>query len=112
MPGRAIYTVLMEVQNPSSVTAQDAELVAEQRQVRALAARDREVRAHEQAHAAVGGQYAGSPHYDYTRGPNGVSYATSGHVNIDISPVPGDPRFVTLAQGVRHTCARRATSRW
>ena len=68
------------------------ELVKEQQQVRALAARDREVRAHEQAHAAVGGQYAGSPHYNYTQGPNGVRYADSGHVNIDISPVPNDPQ--------------------
>ena len=67
------------------------QLIDVQREVRALAARDREVRAHEQAHAAVGGKYAGSPHYDYTRGPNGVSYATSGHVNIDVSPVPNDP---------------------
>ena len=71
----------------------DALVLAEtQQQVRALAARDREVRAHEQAHAAVGGAYAGHPHYDYTRGPNGVRYAQSGHVNIDISEVPGDPQ--------------------
>ncbi|MEM7096728.1 MAG: putative metalloprotease CJM1_0395 family protein [Pseudomonadota bacterium] len=61
-----------------------------QREVRALAARDREVRAHEQAHAAAGGPYASHPHYNYTQGPNGVRYATSGHVNIDVGEVPGD----------------------
>lgn len=77
---------------PNIDQAQRAELLDTQRQVRALAARDREVRAHEQAHAAVGGAHAGHPHYDYVRGPNGVRYATSGHVNIDISPVPGDPQ--------------------
>lgn len=61
-------------------------------EVRELAARDREVRAHERAHAAVGGHYAGAPRYEYTRGPDGVSYATSGEVSIDTSKVPGDPR--------------------
>ena len=61
-------------------------------QIRKLAARDREVRAHEQAHAAVGGQHASHPHYNLERGPNGVSYAVSGHVNIDVSEVPGDPQ--------------------
>lgn len=68
------------------------QLLDEQRQVRKLAARDREVRAHEQAHAAVGGAHAGHPSYQYVRGPNGVRYADSGHVSIDISPVPGRPR--------------------
>ncbi len=67
------------------------QLVEEQQEIRKLAARDREVRAHEQAHAAVGGAHAGHPHYQYTSGPNGVRYATSGHVNIDVSEVPNDP---------------------
>lgn len=62
-----------------------------QQQVRSMAARDREVRTHEQAHASVGGAYASAPHYQYERAPNGVSYAVSGHVNIDVAPVPGDP---------------------
>ncbi len=66
-------------------------LLQEQQEIRKLAARDREVRAHEQAHAAVGGVHAGHPHYQYTNGPNGVRYAVSGHVNIDISEVPNDP---------------------
>lgn len=61
-----------------------------------LAARDREVRAHEQAHAAVGGQLAGSPSYQYERGPDGVSYAIAGEVSISSGAVPGDPE-ATLA---------------
>ena len=65
--------------------------LVEQSQIRELAARDREVRAHEQAHAATGGIYASAPVYEFTRGPNGVRYATSGHVNIDVSEVPGNP---------------------
>lgn len=50
-----------------------------------LSARDREVRAHEQAHAAVGGQYAGAPQYQFKRGPDGVNYAISGEVSISVS---------------------------
>ena len=68
-----------------------AQLQHSQQLVRELAARDREVRAHEQAHARAGGAHASHPHYQYTQGPNGVRYATSGHVNIDVSEVAGDP---------------------
>lgn len=64
----------------------------ERQEVRELAARDREVRAHEQAHASVGGQYAGAPSYTYQRGPDGRQYAVGGEVSIDVSPVPGDPQ--------------------
>ncbi len=70
---------------------QRLELIKQQQTVRQLAARDREVRAHEQAHAAVGGAHASQPHYEFTTGPNGVRYAVAGHVNIDVSTVPGDP---------------------
>lgn len=58
---------------------------AEKREIKDLEARDKEVRAHEQAHASVGGQYAGSPSYEYQVGPNGRQYAVSGEVSIDIS---------------------------
>lgn len=57
-----------------------------------LKLRDQEVRTHEQQHAAVGGQYAGTPSYDYQTGPDGKQYAVGGEVQIDISPIPGDPR--------------------
>ncbi len=63
----------------------------ERDQIQELAARDREVRAHEQAHAAVAGQYGSSPTYSFVRGPDGVSYAVGGEVKIDTSPIPGDP---------------------
>ncbi len=64
---------------------QELKLVSE------LAARDREVRAHEQAHAAVGGAFAGAPTYTFERGPDGVSYAVGGEVSISTSGVPGNP---------------------
>lgn len=61
-----------------------------------LAARDREVRAHEQAHASVGGQYAGSPSFTFQRGPDGVNYAIGGEVPISL-PQGGDNPKQTLA---------------
>jgi SprA-related family len=71
--------------------AQKEQRETEQKVIEQLSARDREVRAHEQAHAAVGGQYASSPTYTYQRGPDGVSYAVGGEVKIDTSPIPNDP---------------------
>ncbi|OUS05202.1 hypothetical protein A9Q90_06860 [Gammaproteobacteria bacterium 54_18_T64] len=60
--------------------------------VRQLQNRDREVRAHEQAHASAGGPYTGAPNYQFTRGPDGRQYASSGHVSVDSSEIAGDPR--------------------
>lgn len=65
---------------------------AEQQELRELKARDREVRTHEQAHAAIGGQYASAPTYTYERGPDGNQYAVGGEVQIDLSEIPGDPQ--------------------
>jgi len=74
----------------------------EQAEIRELAARDREVRMHEQAHAAIGGRHAGAPRYQYERGPDGVNYAVAGEVPIDTSPVPNDPRAtIEKAQQIR-----------
>ncbi|MBS7664259.1 hypothetical protein I0D00_20325 [Pseudomonas lalucatii] len=63
----------------------------QQQQIAELSSRDREVRAHEQAHAAVGGPYAGAPSNSYSRGPDGRRYVTAGTVAIDVGPVAGDP---------------------
>ncbi|MDA7089028.1 putative metalloprotease CJM1_0395 family protein [Pseudomonas sp. SA3-5] len=64
----------------------------EQLEIAELATRDREVRSHEQAHAAVGGGYAGAPSFTYTRGPDGQRYAVAGEVSIDTGAVAGDPQ--------------------
>ncbi len=68
-------------------------LSAEERQtVQELKQRDREVRAHEQAHVAAGGGHVqGGISYQYQTGPDGRQYAVGGSVNIDASPVPGNP---------------------
>jgi len=60
-------------------------------QIRQLQSRDREVRAHEQAHSSVGGNLAGAPSLNFTTGPDGKRYAVSGEVSIDVSAVSGDP---------------------
>lgn len=78
------------------------ELSQEAEEIRQLQARDREVRAHEAAHAAAGGAYAGGPTYGFERGPDGQTYAVSGEVGIDVSPIAGDPQAtLKKAQQVR-----------
>lgn len=57
-----------------------------------LKQRDQEVKAHEQAHASVGGQYAGSASFTYQTGPDGVRYAIGGEVSVDLSAVKDDPQ--------------------
>ncbi|RPH38701.1 MAG: hypothetical protein EHM86_09190, partial [Desulfobulbaceae bacterium] len=61
-------------QNPGT---EEATFTAEElKQLSELKGRDREVRAHEQAHLSVAGQYAaGGASYTFQRGPDGNSYA-------------------------------------
>ncbi|MCX7971152.1 MAG: hypothetical protein N3A57_06275 [Negativicutes bacterium] len=54
-------------------------------EIRQMKQNEERVIAHEAAHVAAGGQYAGGPSYGYTRGPDGKSYITSGEVPIDVS---------------------------
>jgi hypothetical protein len=75
-----------QARNQEQQQQQDLELV------RSLSQRDREVQAHENAHSAVGGQYAGSANYTYQRGPDGVNYAVGGEVPIDVGAIPGNPQ--------------------
>lgn len=63
----------------------------EKAQVEKLKALDREVRAHERAHASTGGNLAGAPSYSYQKGPDGQQYAVDGEVKIDATPVKNDP---------------------
>ncbi|MHA6495084.1 putative metalloprotease CJM1_0395 family protein [Pseudomonas borbori] len=63
----------------------------EQLEVAKLVRLDQEVRTHEQAHAAVGGRYAGAPSYTYATGPDGKRYAVGGEVSIDSGAIPGNP---------------------
>lgn len=74
----------------------DTEQAAEQAAIAELKQRDAEVKAHEQAHATVGGQLAGSPSYSFQTGPDGQKYAVGGEVQIDVSVVPDDPQATII----------------
>lgn len=65
----------------------------ERAEVRKLQQRDQEVRRHEQAHKSAAGKLAsGAPTFSYTRGPDGKQYISGGEVQIDVSPIAGDPQ--------------------
>ena len=84
---------------------------AEQDDVRELQDRDQEVRAHEQAHIAAGGNVVqGSASYTYETGPDGKQYAIGGEVSVDVSSVPGDPEATQeKAQAVRRSAMAPAS---
>ncbi len=92
---------LLEAQQPDRSEEQPKDpntlSPAQEEVVQKLRERDAEVRRHEQAHAQVGGQYASAPSYDYQTGPDNKQYAVGGEVQIDASPVPGDPE-ATIAK--------------
>ena len=64
----------------------------ENSEVQRLKERDREVRAHEIAHASAGSGFTGTPSFEFATGPDGVRYAVGGHVDIDVSEVPNNPQ--------------------
>ena len=74
-----------------------------QAEIAKLKKRDQEVRSHEQAHiAAAGGLARGGASFSFQRGPDGKQYAIGGEVNIDTSPVSGNPQAtVRKAQQIR-----------
>ncbi|MBN2025044.1 MAG: hypothetical protein JW809_19865 [Pirellulales bacterium] len=74
----------------------------ERRQVLELAAVDREVRAHEQAHLSVAGPYAkGGARFEYQEGPDGRRYAVGGEVALDTSPEADPEDTIRKAQVIR-----------
>jgi len=79
--GLKVETTKVGVSKKNSQKDEEVErVIAELRMI------DMKVRAHEMAHASVGGQYAGAPSYTYVRGPDGRLYAVAGEVPIDVSP--------------------------
>ena len=87
-----------DVTRSSNLNSEDKEAEKVQKQqddsvLRELRARDREVRAHEAAHAAAGGSLVrGGPSFTFQTGPDGRTYAIGGEVSIDVSPVANDPQ--------------------
>ena len=102
IPGRARVTVGADAKADAKTDAErdnpDGLSAEQRRDVEELKRRDREVRAHEQAHmAAAGGTVIGGPSFSYQTGPDGRRYAVGGEVKIDTSSVRDDPR-ATIAK--------------
>lgn len=78
----------------SSITGAEKQLSEEEQlEVKELKRRDAEVKAHEMAHVAAGGQYVrGGASFEYQTGPDGKRYAVGGEVSIDTSPISGNPK--------------------
>ncbi len=91
--GKEATTSAQSAQEQDSLQSQSTELSEEdQQRVRELKARDREVRAHEQAHlSAAGGIAKGGANYTFERGPDQQMYAVGGEVQIDTSAVADNP---------------------
>lgn len=88
-----------EEQAQAQQEQEQAQLDAQQ--IQELQQRDNEVKAHEQAHAAIGGVHAGSPNYEYQTGPNGKKYAVGGEVSIDVSKEASPEETIRKMQTVQ-----------
>lgn len=73
--------------------------------IRQLEQRDKEVTAHELAHATTGGSATGSPSYTFEVGPDGKKYAVGGEVAVDLSSVAGDPQATIMKMQKVHAAA-------
>lgn len=73
----------------------------QEKQLNDLKQRDRAVRAHEAAHAAVGGALAGAPSFSYVTGPDGQRYAVGGEVKIDTSRTGSPEEDIQRARQIR-----------
>ena len=96
----------MELVNKFGTAGQTAldeqDLSPEQlREVKRLQERDREVRAHEQAHIAAAGGLATGPTFTTQQGPDGRSYAIGGEVQIDTSAAGTPKETIAKAQIIR-----------
>ncbi len=90
-----------EQQSRQQTQQQQQQEQQDAKEIEQLKARDQEVRTHEQAHAATGGQYAGSPQYEYTTGPDNKRYITGGEVSIDVSEAKSPEETLRKMEQVR-----------
>jgi len=90
-----------EQQSRQQTQQQQQQEQQDTKEIEQLKARDQEVRTHEQAHATTGGQYAGSPQYEYTTGPDNKRYITGGEVSIDVSEAKSPEETLRKMEQVR-----------
>jgi hypothetical protein len=80
-----------------ALEAESTDSPDEQDLVNELGSRNQEVLTHEAAHMAAAGSYIrGGASYTYQTGPDGRRYAIGGEVQVDMSPIPGNPRATIL----------------
>ncbi|MCJ8293597.1 MAG: hypothetical protein MJK15_04250 [Colwellia sp.] len=79
--------------------------LADEKIISQLQQRDKEVKAHELAHATIGGSATGSPTYTFKMGPDGKKYAVGGEVAVDLSSVAGDPQATIMKMQKVHAAA-------
>ncbi len=96
--------------NESVNNKETKQVLAEEKIIDELSARDAEVKRHENAHASTGGSVTGSPSYEYRKGPDGKSYAVSGEVSVDLSTVAGDPGATIAKMQQVHAAALAPTN--
>lgn len=89
------------VESKPSSTSSKTDESSLQLEVAKLQQREKEVIAHEQAHKAVGGRYAGAASYSYTQGPDGKNYISGGEVSIDTSEENKPEKTIPKMQQVR-----------
>lgn len=83
------------VETATGFTASEAALIDK------LKVRDQQVRTHEMAHLAAGGQYVTSGmSFSYQKGPDGIMYAVGGEVGIDLSSEPDPEATISKMQVV------------
>ncbi|NQY87182.1 MAG: hypothetical protein HRT51_05420 [Colwellia sp.] len=94
-------------ENTNDLSESDAQYkdVQKERIINELQRRDKEVRSHELAHAAVGGSFTGAPKYSLETGPDGQKYATGGEVSVDLSTVAGNPTATIAKMQKVHAAA-------
>lgn len=89
----------------SSTSDSPAKDFQKERVISELQRRDKEVRSHELAHAAVGGSFTGAPNYSFETGPDGQRYAVGGEVSVDLSTVAGNPTATIAKMQKVHAAA-------
>ena len=90
------------LKQPSAISAEENLGAEEKKEVDNLKKRDREVKAHEQAHMAAGsGVVIGGANYEYQRGPDGKMYAVGGEVKIDTSRENSPAQTISKMQQVK-----------
>ena len=106
----ALHSKINEIQddeNTNDLSISDSldNDVQQERIINELQRRDKEVRSHELAHAAVGGSFTGAPNYSFKTGPDGQKYAVGGEVSVDLSTVAGNPTATIAKMQKVHAAA-------